>query len=522
MQPLKKAVIYCRVSTKEQVDEGNSLNTQEKLCRDYALKNGYEIVQVYIEQGESAKTSLRTELQKMLLFCSDKKNKIEAVIAYKIDRLSRNTDDYSQLRILLKRYGVEIKSVSEYFENTPAGRFMENIIANVAQFDNDVRAERCAGGMKDAMREGRYVWMAPVGYDNVRIGGKATISPNIVMGPLIRETFQIIAKNTHSTEDVRKMMTVRGLRLKNGKPISKQYFYNMLKNRAYIGMIEKFGESHKGLFEPILDEETFNQVQRVLKYRGKKMSQYKLDSEDFPLRRFVISPEGRKLTGSWCQGRSKKYPFYRFGVKGSNYNRDDFEKNYMEFMDKYHLDTDLIDKLKAKLKDKLNKATANEQKDGRKLRAYVDELTERQNALIKKNLDGFISDSILKQQLDIIEKELTDTQVNLASIQENEIDFNEVLEFVQGYLENPSIVWKDAKLDKKLKLQWFQFPQGIVFENGIYGTAQIANVFKTKEAFQPLQSSMVDFDMSFVNRLATELNYLAWVLKGDYEKPHHF
>jgi site-specific DNA recombinase len=110
MNAQKRAVLYVRVSTKEQVDEGNSLSTQEKMCREYTSKNGYEVVQVYIEQGESAKTALRTELQKMLLFCSDKKNKINAVIIYKLDRLSRNTDDYSQLRLLLKKYGVEIKS----------------------------------------------------------------------------------------------------------------------------------------------------------------------------------------------------------------------------------------------------------------------------------------------------------------------------------------------------------------------------------------------------------------------------
>jgi site-specific DNA recombinase len=492
MQPLKRAVIYVRVSTKEQVDEGNSLSTQEKMCREYTSKNGYEVVHVYIEQGESAKTALRTELQKMLLFCSDKKNKINAVIIYKLDRLSRNTDDYSQLRLLLKKYGVEIKSTSEFFENTPQGKFMENMFANVAQFDNDVRAERCAGGMKDAMREGRYVWMAPIGYDNIRVGGKATIGQNPTMGPLIKQTFETIAKNTHAIEDVRKLMTTIGLRLRNGKPVSKQYFYSMLKNRVYMGMIEKFGESHKGLFEPIIDEDLFNQVQKVLRYRGKKMSQYKLDSEDFPLRRFVVNEEGKKITGSWCKGRSAKYPYYRFSIKGSNYNRDDFEEKFCKYMDRFQLDKDLITKLRSKLKDKLGKATANEQKDGRKLRTHIQELTERQNTLIKKNLDGFISDTILKQQLDLIERDITESQINLASIQEMEIDFEELLDYVESYLENPSSIWKDAKLDKKLKLQWFQFPQGITLKNNIYGTAQIANIFKTKEAFLPLQSSMVD------------------------------
>ena len=499
MQTTKRAVIYCRVSTKEQVDEGNSLSTQEKLCREYADKNRYEIAHdVFVEQGESAKTALRTELQKMLLFCSDKKNKIEAVIFYKIDRLSRNTDDYSQLRLLFKKYGVEIKSVSEHFENNPAGRFMENMMANVAQFDNDVRAERCAGGMKDAMRDGRYVWMAPVGFDNVRVGGKATIAQNTVMGPLMKETFELIAKNTHATEDVRRIMTMRGLLLKSGKPISKQYFYDMLKNRVYIGAIEKFGESHKGLFEPIISEEVFNQVQRVLKYRGKKMSQYKLDHEDFPLRRFVFGPEGKKLTGSWVQGRHKKYPLYCFSgktdSKGKNYNRDVFESEFMKYMDRYQLNDVLIEKLRSKLKVKLTKANAGEQKDANKLRAYVEELTKRQNALIKKNFDGFISDSVLKQQLDLIEKEMTDAQINLASIQEKEFDFDELLDFVKGYLKTPSVVWKKAKLEKRVKLQWFQFPQGIVFENEKFGTAQIASVFNIKEAFLPLKSPMVDFD----------------------------
>jgi site-specific DNA recombinase len=123
----KRAVIYCRISTKEQVEEGNSLSTQEKQCREYAKKYGYEVAAVFIEQGESAKTADRTELKKLMTFCAVRKNNIHAIIAYKIDRISRNIDDYSQIRIYLKRYGVEIKSTSEPFEDTPAGRFIENM-----------------------------------------------------------------------------------------------------------------------------------------------------------------------------------------------------------------------------------------------------------------------------------------------------------------------------------------------------------------------------------------------------------
>ena len=100
---MKKAVIYCRVSTKEQAEEGNSLVTQEKNCKEYALKNGYEIAAIFVEQGESAKTIDRTELKRLMGFCATKKNSINAIIAYKIDRISRNIDDYSQIRIQLRR-----------------------------------------------------------------------------------------------------------------------------------------------------------------------------------------------------------------------------------------------------------------------------------------------------------------------------------------------------------------------------------------------------------------------------------
>jgi hypothetical protein len=135
---------------------------------------------------------------------------------------------------------------------------------------------------------------------------------------------------------------------------------------------------------------------------------------------------------------------YRFNgktdSKEKNYNRDVFESEFMEYMDRYQLNDELIEKLRSKLKVKLGNATANEQKDARKLRAYVEELTQRQNALVKKNFDGFIGDNVLKQQLDLIEREMTDTQINLASIQEMEFDFDELLDYTKKYLEKPSII----------------------------------------------------------------------------------
>jgi DNA invertase Pin-like site-specific DNA recombinase len=460
------------VSTKEQVEEGNSLSTQEKICREYCLKNEYEITRVFIEQGESAKTAERTELQKLLRFCADKKNGVEAVIIYKLDRLSRNTDDYSQLRILLKSKGVEIKSTSEYFANTPVGRFMENTMSNIAQFDNDIRTERSTNGMRDATRDGRYVWMAPIGYDNIKIGGRSTIMKNKKMAPLIKKTFELLATSHHSMEDVRQIVMKEGLVNRKGKPITKGYFYHFIRNELYAGWIIKFGEKHKGTFEPIVSEEIFNLVQHVIKTKGRKHSLHITDRPEFPLRRFIINEQGRKLTGSYSKGNGGTYPFYRFGGNGSNHRKEKFETLFKAYVDEYSFNDEKLKKLKVLVKKHVINKTRDKEKETERILKYIKELNEKQSGIIKKNLDGIIPDTVLKQQLAIIENELFEANRLLAISPPRNINFKESFKLVDEFLRNPSKVWEKAKLPVKLQLQWFQFPSGLVFENNSFGTSE--------------------------------------------------
>ena len=92
----------------------------------------------------------------------------------------------------------------------------------------------------------------------------------------------------------------------------------------------------------------------------------------------------------------------------------------------------------------------------------------------------------------MIDKDLLETNASLVSIPNTDNDFEKMMDFVEDYLKAPSEVWKDAKIDKQIKLQWFQFPQGLTFENKIFGTAQIANVFKVKDAISASKYSQVD------------------------------
>ncbi len=477
----KKAVIYCRVSTKEQAEEGNSLVTQEKNCREYALKNGYEIAGVFIEEGESAKTADRPELQKLLSFCANRKNSIQAVIAYKIDRISRNTDDYSQLRILLKRYGVEIKSTSEYFENTPAGRFMENIIANVAQFDNDVRTERSVGGMKDAVREGRYVWKAPIGYVNQKLNGKANIAPSD-KARLVKEAFEQVASNSCTLDTVRRELASSGLRGNNGKLLSRSYFYKMVRNPLYAGWIHKFGECHRGSFTPVVSIDLFNAVQRALKRKGPKRS-YTLQHPDFILRRFIQHPNGEKLTGSWSQGKYNKYAYYRFQGARLQWTKPLLEKQFLKFVNTFACAPITYEKLKKYVHEVLTSHSNRIQERVTELLGMQKALKEKQNALVQKNISGVISDTVAKEQLATIEDHLWKVSQSLEIREKRTLNFQRVVEDLKEFFMNPAAFWAKLPFSVQSKLLWFEFPKGIIFDGRKFRTPEICSLFKLKEFF---------------------------------------
>lgn len=463
------------------MEEGNSLITQERNCREYANKHEFNVVEIFIERGESAKTAERTELQKLLNYCAVKSHGVAVVIIYKIDRLSRNTDDYSQLRILLRSYGVEIRSTSEFFENTPAGRFMENIIANVAQFDNDVRTERSVGGMKQAVLEGRYVWSAPIGYSNSKVLNKSNIVPN-EKAPLVLQAFTEVAEGIFSIEEVRQRMAEVGLCKKAGGAITKSNFYRMLTSRIYAGVITTFGLRVQGAFEPIISEVLFDRVQQRI--RSKKVSRtYLVENPDFPLRRFVHATSGEKLTGAWAQGKLKKYPYYRFQIEKQTYSKWFLDTTFAAFMEENSISLRYLNAVRIIIKDLATKHSNKKKAKNEYLDTRSAELTNKKGLLIEKNLSGVISDAILRQQLETVERELWKIQRIKERQNSSLIGVVKLLDQVEPYLARPGTEWTKLPFEIKKKFQVFVFPQGVILSKGKFRTPEINNVYKLKEIF---------------------------------------
>ena len=157
------AVIYTRVSTAEQT-KNLSLSTQRSACKSYCRDHGHAVVAEFVEAGESAKTTDRPELRRLLEYCGDRKHDVGVLVVYNLSRLARNVGDHATLRVFLAKAGIKIRSVNEQVDDTAVGLLMENIISSFAQFENDSKAERTKAGMIAALKNGRWTHQAPIGY----------------------------------------------------------------------------------------------------------------------------------------------------------------------------------------------------------------------------------------------------------------------------------------------------------------------------------------------------------------------
>src|SRR5499427_9286739 len=217
------AVIYVRVSTKEQT-ENLSLPTQLKACEEYCERQGFTVLARFREEGESAKSADRTELQKLLQYCRLNKGKVQFVVVFNLTRFAREKYDHFALRAHLKSLGISLRSATEPIDDTSTGKLMEGVLAAFAQFDNDVRSDRTRGGMKAALELGRWTFLAPLGYLNApRSTGKSLVhDPD--RAPLVRRAFQDFATGRFTKQEVIARATAAGLRTRKGLTLSPQSF----------------------------------------------------------------------------------------------------------------------------------------------------------------------------------------------------------------------------------------------------------------------------------------------------------
>jgi DNA invertase Pin-like site-specific DNA recombinase len=302
---MKNALAYARVSTKEQAEKGLSIPAQLKAIREYAKSHGFNILEEFVDMGESAKTADRPAFKRMIKKCQKDKT-IDAVIVHKIDRFSRNNIDFYAYKAILKKEGVRLISATENIEETPSGEFIENVLVAMAQFYSRNLAEEVLKGMKEKFRRGEWPVKAPIGYKNVRDErGHACVIEDKETSYLIKQMFKLYATGQYSLGSLSEEIGKRGLGTKRGKLLSTESIKKILQNKFYIGRMVMWNEEVQGKHKPIIDESLFNQVQNVLAER--KITQDKWQKREFLLRGLVYCQSCKKRLTAEVHPRGEYY-----------------------------------------------------------------------------------------------------------------------------------------------------------------------------------------------------------------------
>ncbi len=327
----KRGIIYCRVSSLDQV-EGTSLDSQERLCNEWADRQGIKIIKIFIERGESAKTANRTEFTKAINYC--KENRISAFVVYKLDRFARRVQDYSNIKDTLRQFGTELMSATEPFSNGPAGIALEQMLSVFAEFDNNVRRERTVQGMQERIKQGVWVWQCPVGYYRVKEG--ENITPDPAKSIYIKIIFEEYAKGIYTFKALSELVSNKGFTTHFGCKPTQQIIEKILKNPIYCGVIKAWGQEIDGIFESIVSKELFAQCQPGY---HKGTTPRSANNPEFPLRKLVVCSECKEpITGSNSTGRKgKKYGYYHHHKQNCEKSLylpiETFEQMFVEYLD---------------------------------------------------------------------------------------------------------------------------------------------------------------------------------------------
>ena len=274
-----RCAVYTRKSTEEGLEqEFNSLDAQREAGEAYIksqVHEGWELIEtLYDDGGFTGANMERPALQQLLADIAAKR--VDCVVVYKVDRLSRSLLDFSRIMEAFDRHGVSFVSVTQAFNTASSmGRLILNVLLSFAQFEREMISERTRDKIAAARRKGKWSGGRPLlGYNVVNT--KLVIEPEEAVQ--VREIFALylkrrsllaVVKELNGRGWVTKRWTTKLERSLGGRPFDKTNLYQLLTNVTYIGKIRYKDEVHQGEHEGIVDPEVFAKTQEMLTANGR-------------------------------------------------------------------------------------------------------------------------------------------------------------------------------------------------------------------------------------------------------------
>jgi site-specific DNA recombinase len=306
-----RCAIYCRKSSDEGLGQTfNSLHAQRESCLNYVRSQANEgwiaLDDEYDDPGFSGGTLERPALQRLLR--DIEAGRVDAVVCYRIDRLTRALTDFARLIELFERKNISLASITEHFNTaTSMGRLNLHMILSFAQYERELAGERIRDKFLASRKRG--LWMgghAPLGYD-VR-DRKLVI--NAGEGELVRQVFQRFLQVGSVTKLVQEF-NAAGHRTKRGKPFDKGVLYKLLHNRTYVGEVEHKGTAYPGQHEALVDRSTWDRVHTILAENAHRRASRTRAATPALLKGLIFGPDGKAMVPSHTRKRGRLYRFYR-------------------------------------------------------------------------------------------------------------------------------------------------------------------------------------------------------------------
>src|SRR6201988_3116589 len=327
-----RCAIYTRKSSEEGLDqEFNSLQAQREACEAFINSQRHEgwvcRPAVYDDGGFSGATMDRPALQRLLADIAA--GRIDTIVVYKIDRLTRSLADFAKIVEILDQRSASFVSVTQQFNTTTSmGRLTLNVLLSFAQFEREVIGERIRDKIAASKRKG--MWMGgvpPLGYRvddrKLRIIDREA--------EIVRAIFRRYAE-LGSVRLVKEELDARGIKSKSwtsasgrligGKPFSRGALYLVLQNRTYLGEIVHKGQSHPGDHAPIIDQPLWDAAQSRLADNTAERSSGTRSRQPSLLAGILFDPGGNRMTPTHAVKSATRYRYY---VSHSLITRDQSE-----------------------------------------------------------------------------------------------------------------------------------------------------------------------------------------------------
>jgi DNA invertase Pin-like site-specific DNA recombinase len=306
----RRCAVYTRKSTDEGLDrEFNTLDAQREACEAYVASQraeGWVLVgDHYNDGGFSGGTLERPALQRLLR--DIEAGRVDVIVVYKIDRLSRSLMDFSKLVEVMDAHGVTFVSITQSFNTTTSmGRLTLNILLSFAQFEREVIGERIRD--KFAASRARGMWMGgkvPLGYDVVA----RKLVVNEPEAARVRRVFELFA-DTGSGVGTVKQLQAEAATSKSGRPLNKGDVYKLLNNRTYVGEAPHKGQIHRGEHQAIVSRELWDRAHAILQISPRVRANQNRAQSPALLKGLIFGEDGRALSPTHTRKNGRLYRYY--------------------------------------------------------------------------------------------------------------------------------------------------------------------------------------------------------------------